>query len=839
MKKYVMLRVIALVVAVLAVFVFSSTEAHAAEITAEGTCGTNLTWTLNDEGTLTVSGTGVMSNYPPGMYSPWMDYAEDVTTIVIKDGVSTIGLGAFSGFENLSKLTIPVSVCSINANAFANCSNLTEVIYCGTDIQWSAVVIGAGNTYLTDAQRTNHNWADATITEPKTCILCGATHGNPLRSGICGENLTWTLNDEGVLRISGTGPMSEFTFYNNGNSTRPWQTYVTYIIKRIVIEDGVTSISKEAFYDCTSLTSVTIGNSVTRIDNYAFSDCKHLTDIIISDSVTYIGDFAFADCTDLTSVIFGNNVKSIGCGAFSRCSNLTNVSIPDSITSIGAAPFFDCSKLEYNLYGNGEYLGNSENPYLCLMWVQSNSDNLVIPSNVKVINATAFEYAQLSNVYVSDLAAWCDIFFGTYVDYDGWEIVGNPLRYAENLYVNGKLVTELIIPNGVRKISDYAFIGFDNLTSLSIPESVTSIGLSAFCDCNSLTRVTYCGTSEQWNQISIESRNTALENVLCNTHQSTSATTTKESSYTTMGEKVSICAACGEQVTETIPAKFYGTSINLGNTLDMYFGFYTGLVDEGGKVKFVREFADGTTKITEKPITSFKKNNSVYDITYTGLAAKEMCDTIHIYVYNSAGTLVGEHSDSIRTYILRQLREKDYGQEFRTLCVDLLNYGAEAQTTFGYNTGDLANKELTTKELAEGTQNIASYANKQTITGTTAAYYGTAYILETKISMSMAVRGSYFGDGCYALVSYTDHTGTEKNLRLEGKQNNSVYEFVLNEMVVADGRCLLTIEFYKADGTLVITVQDSMESYTARNAEYYPLAEKMLAFSDSAYNYLH
>ena len=125
------------------------------------------------------------------------------------------------------------------------------------------------------------------------------------------------------------------------------------------------------------------------------------------------------------------------------------------------------------------------------------------------------------------------------------------------------------------------------------------------------------------------------------------------------------------------------------------------------------------------------------------------------------------------------------------------------------------------------------------MTGTSAAFYGTAYILETKISMSMAVRSSYFGDGCYALVSYTDHTGAQKDIRLEGKKNNSVYEFVLNEIVVADGRCLLTIEFYKADGTKVVTVQDSMESYTARNAEYYPLAEKMLAFSDSAYHYLH
>jgi len=366
---------------------------------------------------------------------------------------------------------------------------------------------------------------------------------------------------------------------------------------------------------------------------------------------------------------------------------------------------------------------------------------------------------------------------------------------------------------------------------------VTNIGYATF-NGSGLTSVTYCGSEAQWNQIRVDYGNTELTKANRSYHKFN--TVTQGSTYVAIGQSVSTCVYCSDQKIEAIPAKFYGTSINLGNTLDMYFGFYTGLVDEGGKVVFVREFADGTTETTEAPITSFKKNNSVYDITYTGLAAKEMCDTIHISVYNSEGTLVGEHSDSIRSYILRQLREKEYGQEFRTLCIDLLNYGAAAQIEFGYNADDLANKDLTTEELAEGTQFVDAYADKQTVDGDATGYYGTAYILETKISMAMAVRADRIGADCYALVSYTNHMGEEKNnIRLEGQKNYSVYEFFLNEIVVADGRCLLTIDFYKADGTKVITVQDSMESYTARNADIYPLAEKMLAFSDSAYKYLH
>ncbi len=724
------------------------TEAQAAEITS-GTCGDNLTWTLDDAGTLTISGTGAMSSYPPGMYTPWMDYAESVTSIVIKDGVTTIGYGAFSGFANLTSVSIPASVTNVGIRAFANCTGLYNVFYCGTDEQWSAIVFGTGNTCLTDAQRSNHDWVDATCTMPKTCTICGAIEGKPLghiwpdivctepkicticgadggivahnvttsgicslcqKYGTCGDNLVWTLDNEGTLTISGTGDMKDYTnIYTNVyfdcwfGSSAPWyfryeSPYFGYV-KAVVIKDGVTSIGQQAFSGLVNLAKITIPDSVTSIGECAFSACDSLKEIDLPDGVTSI-----CKCT------------------FQGCTNLTNIIIPGNVTSIGAWAFDSCS----------------------------------------------------------------------------------------------------------------------SLTSVAIPNSMKSIGSNAFSSCTSLAEVTYCGTAEQWNQISIELGNTALKNVRHNAHAWTSVTVAKEPTYVALGEQVSTCGLCGEQKTEPIPAKFYGTSVNLGNTLDMYFGFYTGLVDENGTVKFVREFADGTTETTETPITSFKKNNSVYDITYTGLAAKEMCDTIHVYVYNGEGTLVGQHSDSIRSYILRQLREKEYGQEFRTLCIDLLNYGAAAQETFGYNTGDLANKDLTAEELAEGTQTVAAYTNKQAVKGNTAAYYGTAYLLETKISMTMAVRGSYFGNGCYALVSYTDHTGTEKNnIRLEGKINNSVYEFVLNEIVVADGRCLLTIEFYKADGTKVLTVQDSMESYTARNADIYPLAEKMLAFSDSAYNYLH
>jgi len=113
---------------------------------------------------------------------------------------------------------------------------------------------------------------------------------------------------------------------------------------------------------------------------------------------------------------------------------------------------------------------------------------------------------------------------------------------------------------------------------------VTNIGYATF-NGSGLTSVTYCGSEAQWNQIRVDYGNTELTKANRSYHKFN--TVTQGSTYVAIGQSVSTCVYCSDQKIEAIPAKFYGTSINLGNTLDMYFGFYTGLVDEGGKVVFV------------------------------------------------------------------------------------------------------------------------------------------------------------------------------------------------------------------------------------------------------------
>ena len=162
--------------------------------------------------------------------------------------------------------------------------------------------------------------------------------GTLVDSGVCGGNLTWMLDDNGVLFIRGSGQMVDYAWYG------PWSVYTDQIVT-VVLDDGVTTIGDRAFYDCDSLTSVTIPDSVTAIGHGAFADCDSLTSVTIPDSVTAIEGGAFAHCDSLTSVTIPDSVTTIEGGAFAYCSSLTSVTIPDSVTTIGEYAFAWCDSL--------------------------------------------------------------------------------------------------------------------------------------------------------------------------------------------------------------------------------------------------------------------------------------------------------------------------------------------------------------------------------------------------------------------------------------------------------------------------------------------------------------
>lgn len=247
-------------------------------------------------------------------------------------------------------------------------------------------------------------------------------------SGDCGadgDNVKWVLYDDGELVISGSGNMGSYS-----SNTIPW-----YSVR-------------------SSITKVTIENDVPYICNNAFYGCDNLTTVNISDSVKFIGSNVFYNCTSLTSVTIGNGVTQIGDNAFYKCTSLRTIIIPENVTSIGKFAFENCSSL----------------------------DSITIGKGVNRIYCSFIGCSGLKSVYITDLAAWCNINF---VNND----YSNPLSYAKNLYLNGKLINEFVIPDGVTKISDRAFYNCKNLTNITIPDSVTSIGSYAFYGCSDLKSV--------------------------------------------------------------------------------------------------------------------------------------------------------------------------------------------------------------------------------------------------------------------------------------------------------------------------------------------------------------
>ena len=431
------------------------------------------------------------------------------SVLVIPDGVTSIGYGAFRGCTGLTSVTIPDSVTSIGSSAFYNCEGLTSITIPG-----SVTSIGDSAFYGC----TN------IVTATMPTIAIGRMPKDSLQTVVLtsGESI-------GADAFRGCDTLTSITISDSvtsiGNSAFLDCTSLT----SISIPDSVTSIGNSAFSDCTSLTSINIPDSVTSIGNSAFSDCTSLTSISIPDSVTSIEDYAFSGCSRLTSVTIGNGVTSIGWSAFEDCTGLTSITISDSVTSIGDEAFRYCSSLTEIYYtgdvaswcgisGLDEVMSSGRTLYIGGEEVEG---DLVIPDGVTSINNYAFySCTGLTSVTIPDsvtsigsyafsgctnivTATMPTISIGrmpknslqTVVLTSGESIGADAFRGCDTL----KSIT---IPNSVTSIGSYAFSGCTSLTSVTIGNGVTTIKSFAFRYCSSLTEIYYTGDVASWCGIS-------------------------------------------------------------------------------------------------------------------------------------------------------------------------------------------------------------------------------------------------------------------------------------------------------------------------------------------------
>ena len=348
---------------------------------------------------------------------------------------------------------------------------------------WSAPAFAEQEPVIEPGEVTEEATEPEAVADTPTSGTCGA-YGNNVQWSFAGDTLT----------ISGTGPMADYDF-----GSTPWYDFREQI-KRSVIESGVTSIGKCAFYNCAALTSVKIPADVTSIGKSAFRYCRSLTGVTIPDSVTSIGEEAFSSCSALTSITIPRSVTSIGEDVFGGCTGLTSVAIPDSVTSIDSRAFESCWSLTSLTIPNSVTSIASTAFQGC-----DGLTSITIPASVMNIgDGSAFNARNLTDIYVDNNNKNYVSVGGILFNLDKTKLVCYPQGRTAASYAipstvkvidggafsNCDSLTSVTIPNSVTSIGDGAFSGCRALPSVTIPASVTSIGWYAFSDCTSLTGVT-------------------------------------------------------------------------------------------------------------------------------------------------------------------------------------------------------------------------------------------------------------------------------------------------------------------------------------------------------------
>ncbi len=420
----------------------SAAQANAA---TGGTCGDNLTWSYSkSKKTLTISGSGEMWNWQTDN-PEWYSFHDDIEKVVIKSGVTSIGIYAFYYCSNLDEITIPSSVVSIGAGAFEE----------------------------TELYKDNDNWSDN-----------GALYIEKRLITVKPKKVESTFN----IRKS-TTLIADNAFYG---CTK---------LQEITIPENVTSVGKAAFYGCTKLSKITVSDNIEHIGdscftstaffnnaenrtstgglylgkylinvaetakgsfkikkstlavaNAAFKGCTGITSVTVQQGVKFISNSIFSGCTALKEVILSDTVTAIGSKAFFNCKALEKITLPESLTSVGANAFYSCTALK----------------------------SIRFPANVTDIATTALRYCKLESIKVStDNLMYCS----------RNNALLSKARDVLYQYATGNTATSYEMPSSVMAVAPEAFYGSTSLKTVKLSKKLTSIGAYAFCGCTALQSI--------------------------------------------------------------------------------------------------------------------------------------------------------------------------------------------------------------------------------------------------------------------------------------------------------------------------------------------------------------
>ena len=703
-----------------------------------------------------------------------------VTTLVIRDGTTAIADNALSGYTSLTSITIPNSVTAIGYRAFYNCKGLTSITL-------PKSVIEIESNAFENCSALTGVYYEGTLTE--WCnISFGGIKANPLYYG-------------------------KKLYINNTEVTS------------LVIPNDVTTISSYAFVNCTSITSIVVPNTVTTIGLGAFSGCsslqsitlpfiggslKELTDTwqypfgYIFGSTSYTGGYSayqshrgnsptgttgttyYIPSSLTTVVITGGQIVA---GAFDDCKNLTSITLPNTATMIDIYAFSGCTGL---------------------------TDILIPESITKIADDAFYSCSNLKNVHITSLEKWCAIEFYTY-RYSSSIDCSNPLRYGGNLYVNGVLVTDLVIPSTVNSIAAGAFYGCTSITSVTIPSTVTEIGMLAFTNCTNMQTVTVNGGITEL-PVSVFQGCSGLKTV------NLPASITKINDYAFSG-----CSALSKvnytgTISDWCNIKFTSTTSNpLTNAKKLYLNntLVSELVIPEGVTTINAYAFKGCTSITSVTIPNSVKTIETY--------AFADCNGIRTVVFGSGIQSIGAYafngcSSLSKVYYI--------GSVDSWINVEMGTNASPLQ----YNAALYINGELIENVLVipQGTTEIPAYA-----------FAGNKYITKVIIPSSVTTIGEGAFKNCINLseIELPDQT---KYIYADAFYNTAYYNNIANWIdgnVLYIGNALIKV---KTSTTGILTIREGTywiatgalkdcsqitELYIPESVRYYPASNLLGSYS--------
>ena len=386
-------------------------------------------------------------------------------------------------------------------------------------------------------------------------------------------------------------------------------------------------------------------------------------------------------------------------------------------------------------------------------------------------------------------------------------------------------LTSVTLSDGLSSIGKWTFWNCDNLTSITIPASVVTIDNEAFSNCTNLGKIVFEGDAPSFGVC-------AFENVTATAYYPAGNVTWTADMLQNYGGELLWIDTNGNATNY----KLSGANVLLGSSLAMNFFIDKDYLYGTEYYAQIIHYAQDDTYIYNIPYEMWDNRSNYLVVTLENLSAKQMADQIEVRVYHADGSYASKTwYDSIRDYAMRVL--DDQNENTKTLLVDMLNYGAAAQTYFEYSEYDLANSWLSDEQQAYASQSVT--CTDQRVKGEN--YFGSTLVLKNRIQLTMYFQN--ISTDMYAVVSYTDHYGNASEYTVSGadfaQYNANIYGVTVDTLAVADGDQPVTVTVYDVDGNPVANAADTVNGYLSRMMSGDVLFEAIAKFTNSAYDYFH